>query len=112
MTEREPGYERSVVALAMAGARIGEARGVPGDVLAALQPVRNFPLRDAADEPGFWPWQDLYADALVAVRRVPEADAFLRPHEDLAAKRGRRSTIARLARSRGGIEAAAGRPES
>jgi len=108
MTEREPGYERSVVALAMAGARIGEARGVPGDVLAALQPVRNFPLRDAADEPGFWPWQDLYADALVAVRRIDEADRFLIPHEELAALRGRRTTIARLARSRGAIEAARG----
>ena len=34
----------------------------------ALEPVRRFPNRDAADEPGFWPWQDLYADALVAAR--------------------------------------------
>jgi DNA-binding CsgD family transcriptional regulator len=112
MADKEDGYERSIIALGMSRARIGEARGDASAVLAALDPVRGFRHRDAADEPGFWPWQDLYADALVAAKRVPEADAFLRPHEDLAAKRGRRSTIARLARSRGGIEAAAGRPES
>jgi hypothetical protein len=41
-------------------------------------------------EPSFWPWQDLYADALVSVRRLAEAAAFLPPHEKLAADRGRR----------------------
>jgi DNA-binding CsgD family transcriptional regulator len=108
----EPGYERSRVALGMARARIGEARGDPAAVVAALQPVREFAQRDATDEPGFWPWQDLYAEALVGVDRVDEADAFLVPHERLAAERGRRSAIARLARARGRVEAAAGRPEA
>ena len=37
------------------------------------------------DAPGFWPWQDLYAEALVGVGRVDDADAFLAPHEALAA---------------------------
>ena len=74
--------------------------------------MRRVRHRDAADEPGFWPWQDLYADALVGAGRVAEADAFLVPHEELAAARGRRSAIARLARARGRIEAAAGRPEA
>ena len=69
----------------------------------------RFRNREAADEPGFWPWQDLYADALVATRRSAEADAFLHPHERLAERRGRRTAIARLARARGGLEAAAGR---
>ena len=41
-----------------------------------------------------------------------EADAFLAPHEELAEQRGRRSAIARLARARGRIEAAAGRPDN
>lgn len=105
-------YERSVMALGMARARLGEARGRPADVLAALDPVRAFPLRDAADEPGFWAWSDLYADALVAVGRVEEADRFLVAHERRADERGRRSVQARLARARGGIEAAAGRPDA
>lgn len=111
MAEKEGGYERSVLALGMSRARVGEARADPNEVLAALEPVHRFPQRDAADEPGFWPWQDLYADALVAMKRVEEADAFLIPHEELALKRSRRSTIARLARARGGIEAALGRAE-
>ncbi len=104
-------YERSVVALGMAMARIGDARGDPAAVVAALAPVHAFAGRDAAHEPGFWPWQDLYADALVGVGRVDEADTFLVPHEELAQRRGRRSAIARLARARARVEAAAGRPE-
>jgi DNA-binding CsgD family transcriptional regulator len=39
---------------------------------------------------------------------VAEADAFLAPHEELAASRGHRSTLARLAYVRGRIQAAAG----
>lgn len=104
------GYERSAVALGMARARIGEARGDGAAVLAALEPVRRFPHRDAVDEPGYWAWQDLYADALVAAGRVEEAAAFLVPHEERARLRGRRSSVARLARSRGRVEAAAGCP--
>ena len=83
MTQHHPprhvGYERSVLALGMSRARVGDARGRPADVLDALDPVRRFPHRDAADEPGFWPWQDLYADALVGPaahrggRRIPRS---------------------------------------
>ena len=65
--------------LAMSRARLAEARGDAGGVLAALAPVPRFPFRDAVDEPGFWSWQDLYAEALVATGRVAEADALPRP---------------------------------
>ena len=61
------------------------------------------------DEPGFWPWQDLYADALVSAGRLAEAEAFLVPHEELAVARGRGSVVARLARVRGRLEGARGR---
>jgi DNA-binding CsgD family transcriptional regulator len=105
------GYERSVVAVAMSRARLAEARGDAAGLVAALEPVRSFPVRDAVDEPGFWVWQDLYAEGLVGVGRVDEADALLRPHEQRAAERGRLSSIARLARARGRVEAAAGRPD-
>ncbi|MGE3286546.1 MAG: AAA family ATPase [Pseudonocardia sp.] len=109
---RYPGdYERSVVAIAMSTARLAEARGDPAAVVEALEPVRSFPIRDAVDEPGFWAWQDLYAEGLVGVGRAQEADALLRPHEQRAAERGRYSSIARLARARGRVEAACGRPE-
>jgi DNA-binding CsgD family transcriptional regulator len=59
--------------------------------------------------PGIWPWPGLYAEALVDLGRLDEADVFLRPHEALAVARGRRSAVARMARARGRIEAAAGR---
>ncbi len=111
MLQHDVRYERAVIAAAMAQARVGEARGEPAAVIAALDPVRALAFRDGADEPGFWPWPDLYADALVATGRVEEADDFLVPHEKLAADRGRRIVMARLARSRGRVEAAAGRPE-
>ncbi len=116
MTEHHPpqhvGYERSVLALGMSRARVGEARGRPADVLDALDPVRRFPHRDAADEPGFWAWQDLYADALIGARRLAEAGDFLGPHEKLAEQRGRRSMVARLARARGHLDAVSGRVEA
>jgi DNA-binding CsgD family transcriptional regulator len=109
---RYPGdYERSVVAVALSRARVAEARGDAAGAVAALEPVRSFPIRDGADEPGFWAWQDLYAEGLVRLGRADEADVFLRPHEVRAAERGRCSSIARLARARGRVEAALGRPD-
>ena len=60
------------------------------------------------DDPGFWPWQDLYADALIALGRAEAADAFLAPHAAAAQARGLRSAIGRFARIRGRIEAARG----
>ncbi|MET0865364.1 MAG: AAA family ATPase [Nakamurella sp.] len=111
MIDSDIGYERSVVASGLARARIADARGEPAAVIAALDPLRGFTEREAVDEPGFWPWQDLLADALVAVGRVAEASDFLAPHEKVAQQRGRRTSIARMARSRGAIEAAAGRTQ-
>jgi DNA-binding CsgD family transcriptional regulator len=108
----QPGdYERSVLALAVSRARLAESRGSADGVLAALAPVPDFPFRDAVDEPGFWSWADLYAEALVATGRVAEADALLTAHEERAARRGRHSAVARMARARGRVEAAAGRPD-
>ena len=103
-------YERSVLAVAVSRARLADTRGDPGGVLAALAPVPHFSSRDAVDEPGFWSWADLYAEALVATGRVAEADVLLQPHEERAARRGRASAIGRLARARGRVEAAARRP--
>ena len=99
------------VAVGMTLALAAAARGDAEAVLAALEPVAALSPNPALDEPGFWPWQDLYADALVAVGRAAEADAFLRAHEALAAERGRSSPIAKLARVRGRVEATLGRRE-
>jgi tetratricopeptide (TPR) repeat protein len=99
------------VALGMALAEVAAARHEPEQVLAALEPVAALSPNPGIDEPGFWPWQGLYADALVALDRAAEADRFLRVHEERAQARGRQSMVARLARVRGRIEAACGERE-
>lgn len=102
-------YELMVVSSALATAELAWSRGDFRQVLSALKPVRAIQPREGIDEPGFWPWQHLYGDALISAGRLDDAAAFLAPHEELAAERKRRSSIARLARVRGRLEAAAGR---
>jgi DNA-binding CsgD family transcriptional regulator len=99
------------VALAMTVALLAHARSDPEAALDALAPIVALSPDPALDEPGFWPWQDLYAEALVATEQASQADEFLQRHEALAARRGRPSAIARLARARGRVEAALGRHE-
>jgi DNA-binding CsgD family transcriptional regulator len=99
------------VAVGMTLALVASARGDSEAVFAALGPVAELSPNPAVDEPGFWPWQDLYAEALVGLGRAADADTFLRPHEALAELRGRPSTIAKLARVRGRTEAALGHRE-
>ena len=106
------GYELMVVASGLATAQLAAARSDHDAVLRALEPVAAIEPRIGVDEPGCWLWQDLYADALISVGREAEVDAFLTPHEQLAAARERSSVIARLARVRGRLEAAAGRLDS
>ncbi|MGE4178153.1 MAG: LuxR C-terminal-related transcriptional regulator, partial [Thermoleophilia bacterium] len=105
-------YELMIVASALAHAQLAAARADHDTVLRALEPLRHLQPRDGLDEPGFWPWHSLYADALVTAGRLDEADTFLTPHEQLATQRARRSTIAHLARARGRLEAAAGHPDT
>ena len=107
---RSGDYELMLVAAGLARAQLATARGDPEAVLRAFEPVLAIRPREGVDEPGFWPWQDLYGDALVSAGRLEQAAAFLAPHEELAGQRGSRSSIARLARVRGRLEAAAGRP--
>jgi DNA-binding CsgD family transcriptional regulator len=101
-----------IVAASLARAQLAAAHQDPEAVLRALEPVEVIEPREGIDEPGFWPWQDLYADALVSTGQLTEAAAFLVQHEELAAARGRRSSIAMLARVRGRLEAAAGRSDA
>jgi DNA-binding CsgD family transcriptional regulator len=100
------------VAIGMALALAGAAHGDHEAVLAALAPVATLSPNPGVDEPGFWPWQDLYGEALVAVGQAADADAFLVAHEALAAARERPSMIAKLARVRGRVDAALGRRDA
>jgi DNA-binding CsgD family transcriptional regulator len=99
-------YELMIVAAALARADLASVRGDHDEVLQALDPLLTIQPREGVDEPGFWPWQHLYGDALISAGRLDDAAAFLAPHEELAHERKRRSSIARLARVRGRLEAA------
>lgn len=101
-------YPIMLLPYCLAQAQVAEIKADYDGVLRALLPVVRLERSNGIDEPGFWPWQDHYANALVMVGRIAEADAFLRPHERLAEQRQHRSTMARLASVRGRIQAAAG----
>lgn len=101
-------YPTMLLPYCLAQAQVAETKADYDGVIRALMPVVRMQRGGGIDEPGFWPWQDHYANALVMVGRVGEADSFLAPHEELAARRGHRSTSARLSYVRGRIQAAAG----
>lgn len=101
-------YELMLLCGGMAKAQVAAAHGDHGGVLESLEPVLTLMPRQGIEEPGFWSWQHLYVDALTGTGRLAEAEAFLGPREDLAARRNHRSTMARLARSRGRLASAVG----
>lgn len=92
----------------MAKAHFAEAKADYDGVLRAFEPVLRLDRSAGLDEPGFWPWQDTYANALVMTDRAGEASDFLAPLEHLAQARQHRSTMARLAYVRGRIQGAEG----
>lgn len=105
--------EKSIADTAVTRALIAAARGDHGGVVAALGPIRRMPQREGIDEPGGrWPWQELLADALVALRRIDEAEQVLAACEAMAAARQRHSVMANAARVRGNLEAARRRPDA
>ena len=82
---------------------MAEARADYTGVLRALDPLRQPWAGASIDEPGAWPWPDVYANALAIEGRYDDADAFLRPHEELALERGHLSARARLRYARGRV---------
>lgn len=94
-------YEIMRVPSCLARAQLAEARADYAGVLRALAPLVQPWARDCVDEPGTWPWADVYANALVLEGRLDEAEDFLAPHEELARARHHRSTMARIGYARG-----------
>ncbi|MFZ2528643.1 MAG: AAA family ATPase [Rhodococcus sp. (in: high G+C Gram-positive bacteria)] len=101
-------YALMLVPSCIAAAQCAEVAADYEGVLRQLQPLVALRHRSALDEPGFWPWADLYGNALVMTGRVDEADLFLRPHEERAAERQHRSARAGLGYVRGRIHGARG----
>jgi ATP/maltotriose-dependent transcriptional regulator MalT len=96
------------VPAALAWAATAETRGDYRGVLQSLAPFVAGAFGDMVDEPGYWPWADLYANALVMEGRLDDAETFLAPRERAATAGGHRSAIARLAAPRGRLLGAHG----
>ncbi|HEX2272909.1 MAG TPA: AAA family ATPase [Acidimicrobiales bacterium] len=95
---------------AIAGGRFGAAQGDHARAAAALEPMVGLVrARPDIDEPTVQPWRELYADALLRLGRLEEAEGVLAPLEARAAERGRHSSLAGAARVRGMLEATRGR---
>ena len=105
-------YERSVVAVAMSRARIGEAIGDPEAVLAALEPVPPLPVPRRCGRARLLgvagPLRGGAGRRRAGRRRPTRCSARTSSAPPLG---GGSSSIARLARARGRVEAALGRAE-
>ena len=96
---------------AMAEGHVAWAKGDHADVVRALEVLLPLAEVEVLREPGIVGWQELYAEALVSLGRLDEAEAVLAPYERLATERDRRSAMSRAARVRGGVESARGHRE-
>ncbi|KAA0087139.1 helix-turn-helix transcriptional regulator [Mycolicibacterium sp. P9-64] len=94
-------YEMMVIPTVLARAQIAEAEADYAKVHRVAAPLSRIASGTSLQEPGYWPWPDLLANALVLDGRLEEADTFLRPHEQRAKSRGHRSAQARLGYARG-----------
>ena len=101
-------YEIMRIPSLLARAQVAEVQADHARVVRKLEPLTALPPGGTVSEPGWWPWADVYAHALVMLGRTEDADTFLGPHEQLAAERGHRSTLARLGYARGRWHGAVG----
>jgi DNA-binding CsgD family transcriptional regulator len=92
--------------LALAEASLATAMGDHQSVVTALAPLAERREAFGSQEPGVIAWQDLLADALVALGRTDDAEDVLIAYEKLAGARGRHSALAGLARAQGNLYAA------
>jgi DNA-binding CsgD family transcriptional regulator len=101
-------YTVMAVPALLGRAHLAEAASDYEAVVRHLAPLATRRPRGGLDEPGFWPWHDLYANALVVTDRLAEADEFLTPLEAVVRARGHRSAAARLGYVRGRLLGARG----
>jgi DNA-binding CsgD family transcriptional regulator len=101
-------YEMMLIPTLLARAQIAEAEADYTKVLRVIAPLTRMAAGTSLQEPGYWPWPDLMANALVLDGQLAAADTFLRPHEQRALTRGHRSAQARLGYARGRLHGALG----
>ena len=101
-------YEMMVIPTLLARGQIAEAEADYAKVRQVVEPLTRMAPGTSLQEPGYWPWPDLLANALVLDGQLDAADDFLRPHEQRARARGHRSAQARLGYARGRLHGALG----
>jgi DNA-binding CsgD family transcriptional regulator/tetratricopeptide (TPR) repeat protein len=104
----EQDYTVMTVPALLSRAHVAEAASDYSAVVRHLAPLAARTPRGGLDEPGFWPWHDVYANALVVTDRLAEAEEFLAPLETTVHRRGHRSAGARLGYVRGRLLAGRG----
>ena len=100
-----------VAQAAMAGAVIARARGDHELVIHALEPL--LPLADLGGigEPGILDWPILYAEALVGLNRLRDAETVVSRFTRVARERNRAQSVAGCERLRAMLDAALGRAD-
>ncbi len=101
-------YPMMVIPALLARAQIAEAEADYAKVRRITEPLIRMAPGTSLQEPGYWPWPDLLANAMVQSGQLDEADAFLQPHEQRAKARKHRSAQARLGYARGRLQGARG----
>lgn len=101
-------YEMMRIPTLLLRAQIAEVQTDYATVRRVLEPLKRLAPGTSLQEPGYWPWPDTFAHALVLNGELEAADGFLRPHEQRAKARGHRSAQARLGCARGRLLGALG----
>jgi DNA-binding CsgD family transcriptional regulator len=105
-TQMRSGLPDRVAQIAITHAQLRSAEGDSQAVIRALSPLAD---EERFGAPLLWGWHHLYVDALVDCGELDAAESVLSRAEGQATARGLASVCMRLARSRGRLEAAAGR---
>ena len=102
-TEHSPSIGGTIYAC-VAEASLFRARGEHQGVLNALSPILEGPERDLVEEIGVVRWRVLYAEALVGLGQLQQADAAVTRLEEIASARHLASIEVDACRLRGSLE--------
>lgn len=108
LTTSPDAYPVQIIPSAMGRMQVAAAAGDYSSVRRAAEPLHALARDLDIDQPGFWPWHDLYAHSLVLTGRLDDAEALIDAPEHRARELGHRSTLARLGAVRSRIAAVRG----
>ncbi len=102
------GDPASMTCAVTAAAHVAFCRADPAGLVDTVEPLLAAAGLGMLEEPAVHPWPEVYAEALVALGRLDDAEAVLVPLEAAAGALGRSSSLAHAARVRAKLQAARG----